>query len=142
VIDACARFKRGPTVYRESLFYLGGEADVRSYEQSGYLKAIDVNGREVWSWRGRTPWWLHAVHGGRLVFTASPTVLRRLRRPHRGAALALPDGERHPQQPGHYSVRGKQYIAVPHRVGRLGGGVRPGAVRGHAGELAVVFALP
>jgi alcohol dehydrogenase (cytochrome c) len=144
VIDACARFKRGPTVYRESMFYLGGEADVRSYEQTGYLKAIDVNGREVWSWRGEHPMVASVLStSGGLVFTGEPNGNFNAWDARTGRVLwKYQTGNGIHSNPVTYSVRGKQYIAVPTGWGGWLEGYAPEMYGAPRGSGLFVFALP
>jgi alcohol dehydrogenase (cytochrome c) len=145
VIDACARFKRGPTVYRESLFYLGGEADVRSYEQTGSVKAIDpATGREVWSWRGQHPMVASVLStAGGLVFTGEPNGRFNAWDARTGAVVwSYQTGNGIHSNPVTYSVRGKQYIAVPTGWGGWLEGYAPEMYGAPRGSALFVFALP
>ncbi|HEX8155088.1 MAG TPA: PQQ-dependent dehydrogenase, methanol/ethanol family, partial [Thermoanaerobaculia bacterium] len=55
-VDACGTFRLVPQPFREGMYYLGGDADVRPHAQTGALKAFDpATGREVWSWRSEHP---------------------------------------------------------------------------------------
>ena len=145
VIDACARFKRGPVVYRESMFYLGGEADVRSYEQTGYVKAIDpATGSEVWSWRGQHPMVASVLStAGGLVFTGEPNGRFNAWDARTGAMVwSYQTGNGIHSNPVTYSVRGKQYIAVPTGWGGWLEGYAPEMYGAPRGSALFVFALP
>ncbi len=145
VIEACARFKRGPTVYRESLFYLGGEADVRGHEQWGHVKAIDPRtGREVWSWRGPHPMVASTLStAGGLVFTGEPNGYFDAFDARTGELLwRYQTGNGIHSNPVTYSVRGKQYIAVPTGWGGWVEGFAPELYGATRGSSLFVFALP
>ncbi|HEX8454433.1 MAG TPA: PQQ-dependent dehydrogenase, methanol/ethanol family [Longimicrobium sp.] len=144
VIDVCARFKRGPVHFRESMYYLGGEADVRSYEQTGYVKAIDVNGREVWSWRGEHPMVASMLStAGGLVFTGEPNGRFNAWDARTGALVwSYQTGNGIHSNPVTYSVRGKQYIAVPTGWGGWLEGYAPEMYGAPRGSALFVFALP
>ncbi|HEX8395082.1 MAG TPA: PQQ-dependent dehydrogenase, methanol/ethanol family, partial [Longimicrobium sp.] len=115
VIEACADFRLRPVEFREGLYYLGGEAEVKG-EQWGAVKAIDpMTGREVWTWRGEHPMVASMLStAGNLVFTGEPNGYFNAWNARTGEVLwRFQTGNGIHSNPVTYSVDGKQYIAVP-----------------------------
>jgi alcohol dehydrogenase (cytochrome c) len=145
VIEACARFKRGPTVFAKSLFYLGGEADVRPHEQWGELKAIDpATGNPVWTWRSEQPLVASVLTtAGGLVFVGQPNGKFNALNARSGELLwSFQTGNGIHSNPVTYSVAGKQYIAVPAGWGGWVEGFAPEMFGAPRGTALHVFALP
>jgi alcohol dehydrogenase (cytochrome c) len=145
VVEACARFKRGPTVYREGLFYLGGDADVRPHEQWGEVKAFDpATGRQAWSWRAEQPIVASILTtAGDLVFVGEPSGAFRALHARTGEVLwTYQTGNGIHSNPVTYRVRGKQYVAVPTGWGGWVEGFAPEMFGAPRGTALQVFALP
>ncbi|HEX2092693.1 MAG TPA: PQQ-dependent dehydrogenase, methanol/ethanol family [Longimicrobiaceae bacterium] len=145
VVEACARFKRGPTVYREGLFYLGGEADVRPHEQWGEVKAFDpATGRQVWQWRAEHPIVASLLTtAGGLVFVGEPSGEFHALHARTGEVLwTHQTGNGIHSNPVTYSVQGKQYVAVPTGWGGWVEGFAPEMFGAPRGTALHVFALP
>jgi alcohol dehydrogenase (cytochrome c) len=145
VIELCARFRRATEEFKEGLPYLGSGFQNRDEEEWGHVKAFDpATGREVWSWRGEAPivTSLLSTAGG-LVFSGEPSGLFNAHDARTGAVLwQFQTGSGIHSNPITYSVRGKQYVAVP--VG-WGGWLEGFAPRNYGVQRAVslvVFALP
>jgi alcohol dehydrogenase (cytochrome c) len=144
VIEACARFKRGPTVFKESLFYLGGEAQVTG-EQWGHVKAFDpATGREVWSWRAEQPIVASLLStAGGLVFAGEPNGRFHALDARTGSVLwTYQTGNGIHSNPVTYSVDGKQYVALPTGWGGWVEGFAPEMLGAPRGTALFVFALP
>jgi hypothetical protein len=145
VIELCARFRRATEEFKEGLPYLGSGFQNRDEEEWGHVKAFDpATGREVWSWRGEAPdRHLAAVHGGRArVLGRAVGHVQRARRAHRRGAVAVPDGERDPLEPG--DLRGARQ-AVRRGSRGWGGWLEGFAPKNYGVQRAVslvVFALP
>ncbi len=145
VIELCATFRRAPEEFKEGLPYLGSGFQNREEDDWGHVKAFDpATGREVWSWRGEAPivTSLLSTAGG-LVFSGEPSGLFNAHDARTGAVLwQFQTGSGIHSNPITYSVRGKQYVAVP--VG-WGGWLEGFAPRNYGVQRAVslvVFALP
>jgi alcohol dehydrogenase (cytochrome c) len=144
VVEQCAVFKSGPTEFRESLPYWGGEATPVKTEQWGHLKAFNpVTGSEVWSWKARHPMLGSVlVTAGDLIFAGEPTGEFDAFHARTGELLwQFQTGSGIHGSPISYSVAGKQYVAVPSGWGGWMEGYAPelyGAPRGNA---LFVFAL-
>ena len=145
LIDACARFRLVPTPYREGMFYLGGDADVRIKDQMGTVKAIDpVTGRQVWSWKSKHPMVASMLAtGGDLVFTGEANGMFNAWDARSGELLwQYQTGNGIHSNPVTYSVNGKQYIAVPTGWGGWLEGFAPELLLAPRGTSLYVFALP
>ena len=145
VIEACGIFKAKTAEFREGMPYWGGEASVATQEQWGHVKAFDpATGREVWSWRNAHPIVSSILAtAGDLVFAGTPA----------GEAIALDARTGSPlwsfqtgsgihSNPITYSVRGKQYVAVPTGWGGWVEGYAPAMYGAPRGTALFVFALP
>ena len=145
VIDACATFRLVPTPYREGMYYLGGEADARGQVRGGAVRAINpATGAEAWTWRGKHPMVASVLTtGGDLVFTGEPTGEFDAWDARSGALLwQYQTGNGIHSNPVTYSVRGKQYIAVPTGWGGWLEGFAPELIGAPRGSGLFVFALP
>ncbi len=145
VVEACATFWRGPTVYREGLFYLGGKVEVGGHEQWGELKAFDpATGRQVWSWRAEHPLVASVLTtAGDLVFVGEPNGNFRAFHARTGELLwTFQTGTGIHSNPVTYSVGGRQYIAVPTGWGGWVEGFAPEMFGAPRGTALFVFALP
>lgn len=144
-VDHCARYKVVPTPYREGMYYLGGEADIRPFPQTGHVKAIDpASGREVWSWKGQHPMLASILTtAGDLVFTGEPNGMFNAYDARTGELLwQYQTGNGIHSNPVTYSVNGKQYIAVPTGWGGWVEGFAPELLGAPRGTALFVFALP
>jgi alcohol dehydrogenase (cytochrome c) len=125
--------------------YWGGSATPKLDEQWGEVKAIDPRtGNQVWSWRFEHPIVASLLAtAGDLVFAGTPTGEFVALHARTGAELwRHQTGNGIHSNPVTYSVKGKQYVAVPTGWGGWMKGFAPelyGAPRGNA---LVVFALP
>ncbi len=145
VVEVCARFKRGPTVYREGLYYLGGEADARPHDQWGEVKAFDpATGRQVWAWRSPHPVVASLLStAGDVVFVGEANGFFNALDARTGAVLwRFNTGNGIHSNPVTYSVRGKQYVAVPNGWGGWIDGYAPELFGARRGTALHVFALP
>jgi alcohol dehydrogenase (cytochrome c) len=145
VVDNCARYKVVPQPYREGMYYLGGEADVRPFTQLGHVKAIDpATGRTVWTWRGEHPMLASMLAtAGDLVFTGEPNGRFNAWNARTGEVLwSYQTGNGIHSNPVTYSVNGKQYIAVPTGWGGWVEGYAPELLGAPRGTSLYVFALP
>ncbi len=144
VIEACAEFRLRPVEFREGLYYLGGEAEVKG-EQWGQVKAIDpITGREAWSWRAPHPMVASILTtAGDLVFTGEPNGYFNAWNARTGEVLwRYQTGNGIHSNPVTYSVNGKQYIAVPTGWGGWLEGFAPEMFGAPRGTSLFVFALP
>jgi alcohol dehydrogenase (cytochrome c) len=145
VVDACATFRLVPQPFREGMFYLAGDADVRPHPQTGYVKAIDpMTGRQVWSWRGQSPMVASMLAtAGDVVFTGEPNGHFNAWHARTGELLwQFQTGNGIHSNPVTYSVNGKQYIAVPTGWGGWVEGFAPEMLGAPRGTALMVFALP
>jgi alcohol dehydrogenase (cytochrome c) len=145
VIDACATFRLVPQQYREGMFYLAGDADATKNDQMGRVKAIDpATGRQVWSWSGKSPMVGSVLTtAGNLVFAGEPDGHFNAYDATTGELLwQYQTGNGIHSNPVTYSVRGKQYIAVPTGWGGWLEGFAPEMLGAPRGTSLVVFALP
>jgi alcohol dehydrogenase (cytochrome c) len=145
VLEQCGVFKTRKTKFEESMPYWGGAVENRGLEGSGAVKAFDpATGREVWSWKAQHPMLSSLLAtAGDLVFAGEPTGEFDAFNARTGELLwQFQTGNGIHGSPITYSVKGKQYVAVPSGWGGWIKGFAPelyGAPRGHA---LIVFALP
>jgi alcohol dehydrogenase (cytochrome c) len=145
VVDACATFRVVPQPYREGMFYLAGDADVRPHPQRGFVKAIDpATGREAWSWSGQSPMVASVLAtAGDVVFAGEPNGNFNAYDARGGQLLwQFQTGNGIHSNPVTYSVNGKQYVAVPTGWGGWVEGFAPEMIGAPRGTALVVFALP
>ena len=145
VVEVCARFKRGPTVYREGLYYLGGEADARPHEQWGEVKAFDpATGRQQWAWRSPHPVVASLLStAGDVIFAGEANGYFNALDARTGEVLwRYNTGNGIHSNPVTYSVAGKQYVAVPNGWGGWIDGYAPELFGARRGTALHVFALP
>ena len=144
VVEVCGTFKLKPTEFRESMPYWGGEVTL-DREQYGHVKAFDpATAREVWRWDAPHPIVASLLTtAGDLVFVGEPSGKLNALHARTGELLwTYQTGSGIHSNPVTYSVRGKQYVAVPTGWGGWVEGYAPemyGAPRGNA---LLVFALP
>lgn len=144
IIEASATFKVVPMKFKEGMPYWGGEATV-SGEHSGALKAFDaITGKEVWSVKTEHPMVASVLAtAGDLVITGRATGEVVAHHARTGELLwQFQTGSGIHSNPVTYSVRGKQYIAVPSGWGGWIEGFAPGLFGGSRGNALFVFALP
>jgi alcohol dehydrogenase (cytochrome c) len=145
VVELCGDFSTKRTEFKESMPYWGGGVENRGVESWGHVKAIEpASGREVWSWKGRYPMLSSLLAtAGDLVFAGEPSGEFDAFDARTGELLwQFQTGNGIHGSPMTYSVKGKQFVAVPTGWGGWIKGFAPelyGAPRGHA---LVVFALP
>jgi alcohol dehydrogenase (cytochrome c) len=145
VIEACGTYKLLPGRFEESMPYWGGDVDVASHPQWGHVKAIDPRtGREVWSWRSEQPMVASMLStAGGLVFTGTPSGQVMAFDARSGRVLwSFQTGSGVHSNPVTYSVRGKQYVAVPTGWGGWVEGYAPEMYGVPRGTALFVFTLP
>jgi alcohol dehydrogenase (cytochrome c) len=144
VIEVCGTYTLKPAKFEESMPYWGGEVSLDT-NQWGHVKAFDpLTGREVWSWRGQHPIVASLLTtGGDLVFAGEPSGNFNAYNARTGELLwQFNTGSGIHSNPVSYSVRGKQYIAVPTGWGGWVDGYAPEMFGAPRGNSLVVFALP
>jgi alcohol dehydrogenase (cytochrome c) len=112
---------------------------------AGCVSAFDpLTGREVWRWRNETPMCASTLAtAGDLVFAGEPTGEFNALNARTGEQLwQFQCGSGHHSSPSTYSVRGRQYVAVPTGWGGWIEGFAPGMLAGTAGAALFAFALP
>jgi alcohol dehydrogenase (cytochrome c) len=145
VVEQCGIFSTKRTEFKESMPYWGGGVDNRQIKGWGHVKAFDpATGRQVWSWRSRHPMLSSLLAtAGDLVFAGEASGEFDAFNARTGELLwQFQTGNGIHGSPITYSVKGKQYVAVPSGWGGWIKGFAPelyGAPRGHA---LVVFTLP
>src|SRR5690606_15840915 len=114
VIELCATFTASEHAFAEGMPYFGSAFANFDEESWGHVKAFDLAGREVWSWRAEEPIVTSMLAtGGDLVFTGDP--LGRVLALHARTGELLWEfqtGSGIHSNPITYSVNGKQYVAV------------------------------
>jgi alcohol dehydrogenase (cytochrome c) len=146
VVDVCGFFKQMPQEFKESMAYWGGDAVVKpEHVAGGALRAFDPHtGREAWTWRGKFPMVasLLATAGG-LLFTGQPSGEFGAWDAKTGKLLwEFQTGSGIHSNPITYSVKGKQYVAVPSGWGGWMKGFAPETFGHQRGTALFVFALP
>jgi alcohol dehydrogenase (cytochrome c) len=144
VVEACGTFKLIPQKFKEGMAYWGGEVKLDE-EQWGHVKAYDPKtGREVWSWRAEHPILASLLTtAGNLVFAGEPNGRFNAFDARTGEQLwSFQTGSGIHSNPVTYSVRGKQYIAVPTGWGGWVEGYAPEMYGAPRGTALIVFALP
>ncbi len=114
-IESCANYRVEPVEFKEGLPYYGGEANTLP-DHWGAVRAFDpLTGREVWEWKNDKPMVASVLAtGGDLVFAGEPTGEFNAYHARTGELLwQHQTGSGHHSNPVSYSVKGKQYIAVP-----------------------------
>jgi alcohol dehydrogenase (cytochrome c) len=145
VVEQCGTFKTRRDEFREGMAYWGGGVTLNKKEQWGHIKAFDpATGREVWSWRDEHPVLSSVLStAGDIVFAGTATGEFVALNARTGELLwQFQTGSGIHSNPITYSVKGKQYVAVPSGWGGWLKGFTPelyGATRGSA---LFVFALP
>ncbi len=143
-IESCANYKVEPVEFKEGLPYYGGEANTLP-DHWGAVRAFDPStGREAWEWKNDKPMVASVLAtGGDLVFAGEPTGEFNAYDARTGQLLwQHQTGSGHHSNPVSYSVKGKQYIAVPVGWGGWVKGFAPGTLGVPRGDALVVFALP
>ncbi len=144
VVEACGTYKLKPTKFAESMPYWGGEVDVDK-EQYGHVKAFDpATGREVWKWDAKHPIVASLLTtAGDLVFVGEPSGKLNALHARTGEVLwQFQTGSGIHSNPVTYSVKGKQYVAVPTGWGGWVEGYSPEMYGAPRGTALMVFALP
>jgi alcohol dehydrogenase (cytochrome c) len=145
VIDNTATYKRGPAEFREGMPYWGGDILTTKHPQAGAIKAFDpVTGREVWSWRSPYPMAGSILAtAGDLIFSGSPDGHFHAWNARTGEELwRYQTGSGIHSSPITYSVKGKQYVAIPSGWGGWLAGIAPEMMGAPRGNALFVFALP
>lgn len=144
VIELCATFTASEQAFAESLPYFGSTFANFDEQSWGHVKAYDLEGREVWSWRAEEPIVTSMLAtGGDLVFTGDP--LGRVLALHARTGEVLWEfqtGSGIHSNPITYSVGGKQYVAVPSGWGGWLEGFAPESYGSPRATALYVFALP
>ena len=145
VIELCATFRRSANEFREGLPYFGSTFQNSDEESWGHVKAFDPGtGREVWSYRAKAPVVssLLATAGG-LVFSGEPSGEVVAHDARTGGVLwRFQTGSGIHSNPVTYSVKGKQYVAVPSGWGGWLEGFAPNNYGVPRATALYVFALP
>jgi alcohol dehydrogenase (cytochrome c) len=144
VVELCGTFKLKPSKFEEGMPYWGGDVDLDK-DHWGHVKAFDpATGREVWSWRSQHPMVSSILAtAGDLIFAGEPNGNFDAFNARTGALLwQFNTGSGIHSNPVTYSVRGKQYIAVPTGWGGWVEGYSPEMYGAPRGNSLVVFALP
>ena len=144
IIDACANYMLKPAEFREGMPYWGGQAIVAGHQHGGAVKAFDLQGREVWAWTHNKPMVSSVLStAGDVVFAGQPTGEFDAFDAHTGKLLwQYRTGSGIHSSPVTYSVKGKQYIAVPAGWGGWLKGFAPDLIGAPRGDALFVFALP
>lgn len=144
VIELCATFTASEHAFAEGMPYFGSSFANFDEESWGHVKAYDLTGREVWSWRVEEPVVTSMLAtGGDLVFTGDP--LGRVVALHARTGELLWEfqtGSGIHSNPISYSVNGKQYIAVPSGWGGWIEGFAPHSYGSPRANALYVFSLP
>ncbi len=144
IIESCANYRVEPVDFKEGLPYYGGEANTL-YDHWGAVRAFDpATGNRVWDWKNDKPMVASVLAtGGDLVFAGEPTGEFNAFDARTGELLwQHQTGSGHHSSPVSYSLKGKQYIAVPVGWGGWVKGFAPGTLGVPRGDALVVFALP
>jgi len=145
VLEQCGVYKTKKTEFKESMPYWGGGVENRQIEGRGEVKAFDpATGREVWAWKARYPIVSSLLAtSGDLLFAGEPTGEFDAFNARTGELLwQLQTGNGIHGSPISYSVKGKQYIAVPTGWGGWLKGFAPQLYGAPRGQALVVFSLP
>lgn len=144
-LENSGTFKTGPIEFNEGLPWWGGDVATLDHQQGGTLRAFDpATGREVWRWNGKYPMAgsVLATAGG-LVFAGEPDGHFNAWDAKTGQMLwQFQTGSGIHSSPMTYSVRGKQYIAIPSGWGGWVAGIAPNMAGASRGDALFVFALP
>jgi alcohol dehydrogenase (cytochrome c) len=145
VQDIGATATRRRREFKESIPYWGAGVAVDSEDIAGSVSAFDpATGREVWRWRHDLPMCASVLAtGGDLVFAGTPAGDFNAFNARTGEQLwHFQCGSGHHSSPIAYSVRGRQYIAVPTGWGGWVEGFLPGMLGAPHGAALLAFALP
>jgi alcohol dehydrogenase (cytochrome c) len=146
VIDLCGIYKLIDTPFEEGMGYWGGDFITRPEEaRGGYVKAYDpATGRMVWSTKFPFPMVASILAtAGDLVFAGEPNGDFNALDARNGQILwKFKTGSGIHSNPVTYSVRGKQYIAVPTGWGGWLKGFAIDTFGATRGSAVVVFSLP
>ncbi len=143
VLERCAVYQRKTSEFREGVSHWGGEARPQK-RGAGVLKAFDLSGRQVLAKTARYPIVGSVLStGGGMVFVGHPTGEFAAYGAQSGQELwhfATGSGIR--GGPITYTVKGKQYLAVPSGWGGWLKGFAPELYAAPRGMTLYVFALP
>ena len=145
IIDACARYRTFRTPFRESLSYWGGDYYVdETMVNGGGVKAHRPDGSLAWEWRYRHPIVASVLStAGNVAFVGTPDGLFIGLDARTGRQLfEFRTGTGIHSSPVTYSVRGRQYVAVPTGWGGWIKGFAPGLFGHERGSALFVFSLP
>jgi alcohol dehydrogenase (cytochrome c) len=144
VIEQCATFVRHIQRYREGMGYWGSVPTPIKGEHWGYIKAIDpVAGKEVWAHRTKYPMVASVLStAGDIVMAGEASGEFDALDARTGALLwQMQTGSGIHSSPVTYSVKGKQYFAVPSGWGGWVKGFAPELAASARGDAIVAFAL-
>jgi alcohol dehydrogenase (cytochrome c) len=145
VIDNTATFKTGPADFKEGLPWWGGDIETIGHRQAGAVKAFDpATGRMIWEWRSEFPMSGSILAtAGDLVFAGGPDGFFNAWNDRTGELLwRYQTGSGIHSSPMTYSVKGRQYIAIPSGWGGWIAGIAPKMLGAPRGSALFVFALP
>jgi alcohol dehydrogenase (cytochrome c) len=144
VVEACGIYKLKPAKFAEGMPYWGGEVEVDK-DQFGHVKAFDpATGKEVWRWDAKHPIVASMLTtAGDLVFAGEPSGMLNALHARTGEVLwKFQTGSGIHSNPVTYSIKGKQYIAVPTGWGGWVEGYSPEMYGAPRGTALMVFTLP
>lgn len=146
VMDICATFKLIPTPFEEGMAYWGGDVIIKPEDSNGgYVKAYDPStGQLVWSKKFQFPMLASLLStAGDLIFAGEPNGDFNALHARTGDVLwKFKTGSGIHSNPISYSVKGKQYVAVPTGWGGWLEGFAPNTLGSGRGSALLVFALP
>jgi alcohol dehydrogenase (cytochrome c) len=146
VIDICGIYKRLDTPFEEGVAYWGGDFIVGPKDSNGgHVKAYDpATGRQVWSTKFSFPMVASLLAtAGDVVFAGEPNGNFNALDARNGRILwTFKTGSGIHSNPITYSVRGKQYVAVPTGWGGWLKGFAIDTFGASRGSAVFVFALP
>lgn len=144
-LDYCATFRTFKQEFKEGLDYFGGDFKVSPGQvHGGGVKAYRPDGSLAWHWRYKFPILASLLStGGDLVFVGTPDGILLALEAGTGRELwRFRTGTGIHSNPVTYSVRGKQYVAVPTGWGGWVEGFAPNLIGHERGSALFVFALP
>jgi alcohol dehydrogenase (cytochrome c) len=143
-LDYCATIRAFEQEYKEGLDYYAGDFQISPGQMNGGgVKAYRPNGTLAWHWRYKFPIVASLLStAGGLVFVGTPDGLLIALDANTGRQLwQFRTGTGIHSNPVTYSVRGKQYIAVPTGWGGWIEGFAPNLIGHERGSALFVFSL-
>jgi alcohol dehydrogenase (cytochrome c) len=144
-LDYCATYRAFEQPFKEGLDYMGGDFQARPDQvHGGGVKAYRPDGTLAWHWRYKFPILASLLStAGDLVFVGTPDGLFIALDARTGKQLwQFRTGTGIHSNPVSYSIRGKQYVAIPTGWGGWVEGFAPNLIGHERGSALFVFALP